>query len=65
MFLMIPNTAIEVQVVGKRVNVGVAIGWKSQLYTVFFGAERLVKWLDKKISALKNKLMHQTAKCLK
>ena len=65
MFLMIPNTAIEVQVVGKRVNVGVAIGWKSQLYTVFFGAERLVKWLDKKISAVKNELMYQTAKCLK
>ena len=34
-FLTIPNTAIEVQVVGKRVNRGVAMGWKSQLYTVF------------------------------
>ena len=31
----------------------------------FFGAERLVKWLDKKISAVKNELIYQTAKCLK
>ena len=31
----------------------------------FLCAERLVKWLDKKISAVKNELMYQTAKCLK
>ena len=36
------------------------MGWKSQLYTV--GAERLMKWLDKTISAVKNELMYQTAK---
>ena len=34
-FLSIPNSAIEVQVVGKRVNRGVAMGWKSQLYVFF------------------------------
>ena len=31
----------------------------------FFGAERLVKCLDKKISVVKNKCMYHTAKCLK
>ena len=34
-FLTILNTAIEDQVVGKIVNREVAMGWKSQLYTVF------------------------------
>ena len=69
MFLTIPNTITEAQVVGKRVNCGVAIGWKlwarNPSYVPFFGTERLVKWLDKKILAVKNELMYQTAKCLK
>ena len=65
MFLTIPNTAIEVQVVGKRVNRGGGYGLEIPVIYRFFGAERLVKWLDKKISAVKNELMYQTAKCLK
>ena len=68
MFLTIPNTIIVAQVVGKRVNRRVAIGWKlwarNPHYILFFGEERLVKWLDKKISAVKNELMYQTAKRL-
>ena len=65
MFLTIPNTAIEVQVVGKRVNRGGGYGLEIPVIYRFFGAERLVKWLDKKISAVKKQLLHQTAKCLK
>ena len=65
MFLTIPNTAIEVQVVGKRVNRGGGYGLEIPVIYRFFGAERLVKWLDKKISAVKNELMYQTVKCLK
>ena len=68
MFLTIPNTIIVAQVGRKKVNRGVAIGWKlwarNPHYMPFFGAERLVKWLDNKISAVKNELMYQTAKCL-
>ena len=65
MFLTIPNTAIEVQVVGKRVNRGGGYGLEIPVIYHFLGAERLVKWLDKKISAVKNELMYQAAKFLK
>ena len=65
MFLTILNTSIEVQVVGKIVNRGGGYWLEIPVIYRFFGAERLVKWLDKKISTVKNELMYQTAKCLK
>ena len=44
MFLTIPNTAIEVQLVGRRVNRWGGYGPEiSVTYRFFFGAERLVK----------------------
>ena len=51
-------TVIEVQVVGKRVNRGAGYGLEITVICHFFGAERLLKWLDKKISAVKNELMY-------
>ena len=65
MFLTILNTTIEIHVVCKRVNRGDGYGLEIPVIYLFFDAERLVKWLDIKISAVKNELMYQTAKCLK
>ena len=63
-FLAIPNTAIEAQVFGKRVNCGGGYELEIPVIYRFFSAARLVKRVDKKISAVKNKLMYETAKCL-
>ena len=56
MFVTIPNTAIEVHVAGKIVNRGSGYGLEIPVIYRFFGAERLVKWLGKKISAVKMSL---------
>ena len=65
MFLTIPNSRIEVQVIGKRVNRGGGYGLEIPVIYRFVGPHKLVKWMEAKVSALKNELADQIAKCLK
>ena len=65
MFLKVPNTSIEVEVVGKRVNRGGGYGLEIPVIYRFDGPEKLVKWLIKKIEAVRKGLDHKVLKCLK
>ena len=62
MFLKVPNTSIEFQVIGKRLNRGG--GYGLEIYH-FYGQEKLVNWLIKKIEAVKKELEYKVSKCLK
>ena len=57
MFLKVPNTSIEVQVVGKRLNRGGGYG--------FYGQEKLVHWFIKQIEAVKKEFECKVSKYLK
>ena len=65
MFLKVPNTSIEVQVVGKRLNRGGGCGLDITVIYGFYGQEKLVIWLIKKIEAVKKELECKVCKCLK
>ena len=65
MFLKVPNTSIEVEVVGKRVNRGGGYGLEIPVVYRFNGPENLVKWLIKKIEAVRKELDCKVSKCLK
>ena len=65
MFLKVSNTSIEVQVVGKRLNRGEGYGLKIPVICRFYGQEKLVNWLIKKIEAVKKELECKVSKCLK
>ena len=53
MFLKVPNTSIEDEVVGKRVNREGGYGLEIPVAYRINGPEKLVKWLIKKIEAPK------------
>ena len=53
MFLMIPFTSIEVEVVGKRLNRGGGYGLEIPVKYRFYGQEKIVQWLTKKLETVK------------
>ena len=55
--MKVPNTSIEVQVVGKTLNRGGGYGLEIPLIYCFYGQEKLVNWLIKKIHYFVQKLM--------
>ena len=63
--LKIPNTSIKVEVVGKRVNRGDGYGLEIPVAYRLNGPEKLVKWLIKKIEAVRKELDCKVSKCLK
>ena len=65
MFLKAPNTSIEVQVAGKRLNCGGGYGLEISVIYRFHGHEKLVNWLIKKFEAVKKELECKVPKCLK
>ena len=65
MFLKVPNTSIEVQVIVKRLNRGGGYGLEIPVIYRFHGKEKLVNWLIKKIEAIKTELECKVSKCLK
>ena len=60
MFLKVPNTSIEVQVVWKRLNRGGAYGLEIPIIYRFYGQEKLVNCLIKKI---KEELVKKELEC--
>ena len=64
-FLKVPNTSIEVQVVGKRLNRGGGYGLEIPVIYRFYGQEKLVNRLIKKTEAVKKELECKLSKCLK
>ena len=65
MFLTIPSTAIEVEVLGKRVNRGSGYGLEIPVKYRYYGQEKLIQWLAKKLEAVKKELECKISKCLK
>ena len=67
MFLTIPSTAIEVEVLGKRVNRGSGSGYGLEIPVKYryYGQEKLIQWLAKKLEAVKKELECKISKCLK
>ena len=53
MFFVFP---IEVQVVGKKLNGGEGYGLEIPVIFCFYGQEKLINWLIKKIEAVKKEL---------
>ena len=43
----------------------VAVDWKFQLNIVFYGEEKVVQWLTKKLETVKKELEYKVSKCLK
>ena len=65
MFLKAPNTSIEVQVAGKRLNCGGGYGLEIPVIYRFYDQKKLMNWSIKKIEAVKKELECKVAKCLK
>ena len=65
MFLTIPFTAIEVEALGKRVNRGSGYGPEIPVKYRYYGQEKLIQWLAKRLEAIKNELECNISKCLK
>ena len=53
MFLKVPNTLTEVQVVGKRLNRGGSHGLEIPVIYRFYAQEKLVNWLMKMTEVVK------------
>ena len=53
MFLMMPFTLIEVRVYENRMSHGGGYGLKILLKYCFYGKERIVQWLTKKLKTAK------------
>ena len=62
MFLTIPSTAIEVEVLGNR---GSGYGLEIPLKYRYYGQKKLIQWLAKKLEAVKKELECKISKCLK
>ena len=56
MFLTIPSTAFEVEVLGKRVNRRSSYGLEIPVKYRYYGQEKLIQWLAKKLEAVKKEL---------
>ena len=65
MFFTIPSTAIEVEVLGKRVNRGSGYGQEIPVKYRYYGQENLIQWFAKKLEAVKKELECKISKCLK
>ena len=65
MFLTIPSTAIEVEVLGKRLNRGGGYGLEIPVKYRYYGQEKLIQWLSKKLETVKKELECKISKCLK
>ena len=65
MFLTIPSTTIEVEVLGKRVNRRSGYGLEIPVKYRYYGQEKLIQWLAKKLEAVKKELECKISKCLK
>ena len=65
MFLTIPFTAIEVEVLGKRVNRGSGYGLQIPVKYRYYGQEKLIQWSTKKLEEVKKELECKISKCLK
>ena len=63
--MKLPNTSIEVQVVGKRLNRGGGYGLEIPVIYRFYGQETLVNWLIKKTETVKKELECKVSKCMK
>ena len=65
MFLKVPNISIDVQVIGKGLNPGGDYGLEIPVICCFYGQEKLINWLIKKIEAVKKVLECKVSTCLK
>ena len=65
MFLTLPHTSIQTEVVGKRINRGGGYGLEIPVRYNFKGPSKGLKWLLKKIKKVEKELNDCTKKCLK
>ena len=65
MFLTLPNTTIEAEVVGQRLNRGGGYGLEIPVIYRFYGKEKTIMWLTKKLKAINDELQCKISKCLK
>ena len=65
MFLTIPSAAIKVEVLGKRVNCGNGYGQEIPVKYRYYGQEKLIQRLAKKLEAVKKELECKIFKYLK
>ena len=58
-------TSIEVEVVGKKLNHGGGHGLEIPIKYCFYGLEKIVQWLTKKLKTLKEEIKRKISKYLK
>ena len=63
--MKIPNTSIEVEVVGKRVNRGGGYGLEIPVLCRFYGPEKLINWLISRLETVQKELDNKVLKFLK
>ena len=65
MILTIPSTAIEVEVLDKRVNRGSGYGLEIPVKYRYYGQEKVIQWLAKKLETVKKELECKISKYFK
>ena len=65
MFLTLPNTSVQVEVIGQRINPGGGYRLKIPVLYHFYGHENGVNWLKNKLEAIRKNLEKDIKHCLK
>ena len=64
-FLSLPDTSVQVQVTGKRVNRGSGYGLEIPVKFIFQGTSRAINWIRKRISEVDDGVQAKVDRCLK
>ena len=65
MLLTLPHCPVEAKVVGRIVNCGVDYGVDIHVWYHFFGPEKAIDWLKKKLETVEKEFECNISKCLK
>ena len=65
MFVTLPNTSVQVEVIGERVNPGGVYGLELPVSYHFYGHEKDENWLKNTVEAIDKNLEKDIKHCLK
>ena len=65
MFLTLPNTSVQAEVIGEKINWGGGYGLEIPVLYHFYGHENGINWLKNKLKAIHKNLEKDIKHCLK
>ena len=65
MFLTLPNTSVQAEVIGERINRGDGYGLKIPVLYHFYGHKNGINWLKNRLEAILKNLEKDIRHCLK